>query len=38
MSLNFTGTPANIKAGFPATGTFPYNRDILLMRGFCPPT
>jgi hypothetical protein len=27
MSLNFTATPANIKAGFLATGIFPYNRD-----------
>jgi hypothetical protein len=28
ISLNFTATPANIKAGFLATGIFPYNRDV----------
>jgi hypothetical protein len=27
-SLNFAATPANIKAGFLATGIFPYNRDV----------
>jgi hypothetical protein len=28
MSLNSAATPANIKAGFLATGIFPYNRDV----------
>jgi hypothetical protein len=28
MSLNFTATPANIKAGFLASGIFPYNKDV----------
>jgi hypothetical protein len=28
MSLNFAATPANIMAGFLATGIFPYNRDV----------
>jgi hypothetical protein len=34
MSLNFTATPANIKAGFLATGIFPYNRDIFVDEEF----
>jgi hypothetical protein len=28
MSLNSAATPANIKAGFQATGIFPYNRNV----------
>jgi hypothetical protein len=28
MSLKFAGTPANINAGFLATGIFPYNTDV----------
>jgi hypothetical protein len=38
MSLNSATTPANIKAGFLATGIFPYNRDTFQMRNFRPPT
>jgi hypothetical protein len=34
MSLNFTATPANIKAGYLATGIFPYNRDIFVDEEF----
>jgi hypothetical protein len=34
MSLNSAATPANIKAGFLATGIFPYNRDIFVDEGF----
>jgi hypothetical protein len=34
MSLNFTATPANIKAGDLATGIFPYNRDIFVDEEF----
>jgi hypothetical protein len=34
MSLNFTATPANIKAGFLATEICPYNRDIFVDGGF----
>jgi hypothetical protein len=34
MSLNFTATPANIKAGFLATGIFPYDRDIFVDEEF----
>jgi hypothetical protein len=34
MSLNFAVTPANIKAGFLATGNFPYNRDIFVDEDF----
>jgi hypothetical protein len=30
MSVNFTAAPANIKAGFLATGTLPCNRDIFV--------
>jgi hypothetical protein len=30
MSPNFTATPANIKAGYLATGIFPYNRDMFV--------
>jgi hypothetical protein len=36
MSLNFTATPANIKAGFLASGIFPYNRDIFVDEEFLP--
>jgi hypothetical protein len=28
-ALNFAAAPANIKAGFLATGIFPHNRDVL---------
>jgi hypothetical protein len=28
MRINSAATPANIKAGFLATGIFPYNRDV----------
>jgi hypothetical protein len=34
MSLNVTATPANIKAGFLATGIFPYDRDIFVDEEF----
>jgi hypothetical protein len=34
MSLNSAATPANIKAGFLATGIFPYNRDVFTDKGF----
>jgi hypothetical protein len=34
MSLNSAATPANIKAGFLATGIFPYNRDVFLDEEF----
>jgi hypothetical protein len=34
MSLNFTATPANIKAAYLATGIFPYNRDIFVDKEF----
>jgi hypothetical protein len=34
MPLNFTATPANIKAGFLATGIFPYDRDIFVDEEF----
>jgi hypothetical protein len=38
MSLNSADTPANIKAGFLATGIFPITEVTSLMRNFCPPT
>jgi hypothetical protein len=34
MSVNFTATPANIKAGYLATGIFPYNGDIFVDEEF----
>jgi hypothetical protein len=34
MSLNFTATPANIEAGYLATGIFPYSRDIYVDEEF----
>jgi hypothetical protein len=34
MYLNFTATPANSEAGYPATGIFPYNRDIFVDEDF----
>jgi hypothetical protein len=34
MSLNYTATLANIKAGFVATGIFAYNKDIFVDEGF----
>jgi hypothetical protein len=34
MSLNFTATPANIEAGYLATGIFPYNRNIFVDEEF----
>jgi hypothetical protein len=34
MSLSFTATPANIKAGFLATGIFPCDRDIFVDEEF----
>jgi hypothetical protein len=34
MSLNSAATPANIKAGFRATGIFPYNRYVFLDEEF----
>jgi hypothetical protein len=34
MSLNFTPTPANIKAGCLATEIFPYNRDMFVNEKF----
>jgi hypothetical protein len=34
MSVNFTDTPANIKAGFLATGIFTYSRDIFVDEEF----
>jgi hypothetical protein len=34
MSCNFTATPANVKAGYLATGIFPYNRNIFVDEEF----
>jgi hypothetical protein len=34
MSLNLTATPANIEAGYLATGIFPYNRVIFVDEDF----
>jgi hypothetical protein len=36
MSLNSAATPANIMAGFLATGIFPYNRDVFPVEEFLP--
>jgi hypothetical protein len=36
MSLNFRAAPANITAGFLASGIFPYNRDIFVDEEFQP--
>jgi hypothetical protein len=36
MSLNFAAAPANIKAGFLATGIFPYKRDAFPEEEFPP--
>jgi hypothetical protein len=34
MSVNFTATPANIKAGYLATGIVPYNGDTFVDEEF----
>jgi hypothetical protein len=34
MSVNFTATRADTKAGYLATGIFPYNRDICVDEEF----
>jgi hypothetical protein len=37
MSRSFTDTPANIEAGYLATGIFPYDRDIFVDEEFLFP-